>query len=89
MQVGCGVIGQAKEFKALQALTEQLNAAQQRAEESGKTEAAAARAAIQALAESVSRRLGLGDRVEAAYVRQGFSVPNSSLFRQSSRWNGP
>jgi hypothetical protein len=74
--VGRGVIGQAKEFKALQALTEQLNAAQQRAEENGKTEAAAARAAIQALAESVSRRLGLGDRVGPAFSQQSLSVPN-------------
>ena len=78
MQVGRGVIGQAKEFKALQALTEQLNAAQQRVEVSGKTEAAAARAAIQALAESVNKRLGVGEFAGKASLQQGLSVPYST-----------
>jgi hypothetical protein len=78
MQVGCGAIRQANEFKALQALTEQLNAAQQRAEENGKTEAAAARAAIQALAESVSKRLGGGELVGQTFSKHGLHVPCSA-----------
>jgi hypothetical protein len=79
LQVGRGALGHAKEFKALQALTEQLNAAQQRTEESGKTEAAAARAAIQALAESVNKRLGYGERVEQpACSKQSLVLPCSA-----------
>jgi hypothetical protein len=78
MQVGRGALGQAKEFKALQALTEQLSAAQQRAEENGRAEAAAARAAMKALAQSVSMRLGDGDRMGHAITKEGLHLPCSA-----------
>ena len=82
--MGRGAIGQAKEFKALQALTEQLNAAQQRIEESGKIEAAGARAAIQALADIVGKHLGVGKRKEQALSQQGLHFPLSAAADEHS-----